>query len=308
MEKFILFPKNEFKQFNEGVKYFNAQVYDKALYFFEEAVKIKYFKKECIKYLIDCHIELHHFDEVYRMIENEFVDKNVDEEYLLKKYLYAMILEEQYVEVGELINIYKYSKNITPELNSYFTELEKIIDKYEKSGKGKANMMKYFLSNDFEDHLQIIFHLDQLDVDKYQIEINNFLNNSQIDAFIKYSLLKYLMENNKVDKVKYTNYFNEHFIIDNDEYIDLLSNQLFYQPIESVLDNLDNKTVAKEYIKNIWLDFCVKYYPHLIHDIKLASAVLHALILRTMNSSVNINDICALYNIEPNRLFNYFKM
>src|SRR5690554_4052275 len=158
MERIILFPKYEYQCFNEGIKCFKEKKYEKAINMFEKATKIKYFKKDCIKYLIDSHIELHHFDEVYRMIENEFIDKNVDEEYLLKKYLYTMVIEEQYFEVLELIKIYQNNQYISKDLKEYLNQLQKLIEK-NKASKS-IGMMKYFLSSDFSDHIQIILNLD----------------------------------------------------------------------------------------------------------------------------------------------------
>jgi len=310
MERFILFPKNEFRYYNDGKNCFKNHHYQQAALLFEKALNLKYLKKECIKYLIDCHIELHHFEEVYKMIENEFVDKNVDEPYLLKKYLYTMVLEEQYVEVNELIKIYKENKVVSSDLKSYLDELEMMIeDKLDEKNSHHDYMMKYFLSDAFEDHIQIILNLKKLNVSKYKIEINQFLENPQIDSFIKFSLLKYLIENDLVEHVNYQNFYCEEFTITKENFVDILNDVKFLKPITIVLNNIDNEyQVAKDFIKNIWLDFCMKHYPDLINDIKLASAVLHVFLLKSLSKDFNINDVCKIYEIESKRLFYYFDM
>ncbi len=306
MERFILFPINEFRFFNDGKKNFNACNYENAIFFFEKAKNLRYLKKECIKYLIDCHIELHHFEEVYKMIENEFVDKNVDEEYLLKKYLHTMFLEEQYVEVNELINLYKDNKTISSDLREYLIDLKQLV--HEKKDKAHHNMMKYFLSDDFEDHIQIILNLDKLDVDKYKIEIDQFLNNREIDAFVKFNLLKYLFEHQLVDKMTYTNYYDEEFLITKDDFIDLLNNYAYLEPIKLVLNYLSKEKPSKKaFLKNIWLDFCIKHYPHLINDMKIACAVLHILFYKSLNMTYDIKAICDLYEVSSTEeIFHYF--
>lgn len=305
MGKIILFPKYENQCFYEGIKCFEEKHYEKAINLFEKALNLNFFKKECIKYLIDSHIELHHFDEVYRMIENEFIDKNLDEEYLLKKYLYTMFIEEQYYEVMELINIYRNNQYISENLKAYLDELQKLIE-INKSNKSHG-MMKYFLSNDFNDHIQIILNLDKLDVKKYFLEIKNFCGNSKVDSFVKYCLLKYLMDNELVKEMNYTNYFSESYTITKNNYYDILKNKFFLEPINIVIDKIDNKSIIKPFINNIWLDFCVKYYPHLIDNVNLASALLHVLVLRSLNKQINIQEICEIYQTDTNQLFYYFK-
>lgn len=308
MERLILFPKNEFRYFNEGKKCFKDHHYQKAIILFEKAFKLKYLKKECIKYLIDCHIELHQFEEVYKMIENEFIDKNVDETYLLKKYLYTMVLEEQYIEASELIKIYQQNEDFSPELKAYLNELQMMIE--EKLGdKNPQNdfMMKYFSSDAFEDHIQIILNLEKLNVSKYQVEINHFLNNPQIDSFVKFIFLKYLVDNDLMDELNYTNHYQEQFVITKENFIDLLDDIRYIEPINIVLANIDNNyQFEKAFIRNIWLDFCIQHYPHLIDDLNLASAVLHILLLKSININFNTNDISELYHIDPKQLFYYF--
>lgn len=303
MERMILFPKYEYQCFHEGVKCFEEKKYEKAITLFNIAQKIKFFQKDCIKYLLDCHIELHNFDEVYKLIENEFIDKNIDEEYLLKKYLYTMVIEEQYYEVLELIKIYRNNQFISKDLKNYFLELQKLIEENKTFG-----MMKYFLSNDFNDHMQIILNLDKLDVKRYYIEITKFCGNAEVDAFVKYCLVKYLMENDLIDEINYTNYFKESYTINKKNYFDILNNNCFLEPIDIVMEKIEHKNVVEPYIKNIWLDFCVKYYPHLISDVNLACALLHILVLKSLNKQININEVCSIYNICSKELFHYFKM
>lgn len=306
MEKLILFPINEIRYFNEGKKKYSCKNYQDAIAFFEKAMNIKYFKHECIKYLIDCHIELHHFDEVYKMIENEFVGKNLSEDYLLKKYLYTMILEEQYVEASELIKLYKSNQSTSVELKHYLDELMVFIEvQKEKS----HDMMRYFLSDEFEDHIQIILNLDKIDADQYVIEINEFLNHPQYDPFIKFNLLKYLMEHELLNEVHYRNFYDESFIIQNKDFVDLLNADCYLLPINNVLHNIEgNYGFTNAYIRHIWLDFCIKHYPNLIEDEMLASAILHILLIKSVNDDYNIDAICKIYHVEPKRIFHYFKM
>ncbi|QVK19021.1 hypothetical protein KHQ81_04755 [Mycoplasmatota bacterium] len=305
MERLILFPKNEFKYYNEGKKCFKNHHYEKAIFLFEKAMKLKYLKKDCIKYVIDCHIELHQFEEVYKMIENEFIDKNVEETYLIKKYLYTMVLEEQYIEVNELIKIYKENKDFSVDFKSYLDELQILVE--EKLSHQNGFMMKFFKSDDFEDHIQIILNLEKLNVSKYEIEINQFLNNPQIDSFVKFIFLKYLITNNIKDELNYTNHYGKQFLITKENFIDVLNDNRYIEPIDIVLKNEKiNQLFEKAYIRNIWLDFCIKYYPQLIDDLNLASAVLHTLLLKTISLSFNTEDISKLYQIELKRLFYYF--
>ncbi len=310
MERFILFPKNEIRNFNEGKKYFQENHYQKAIVLFEKAINLKYLKKDCIKYLIDCHIELHNFEEVYKMIENEFVDKNVEEEYLLKKYLYTMVLEEQYVEASEIIKIYQQNKEVSNDLKQYLDELLYFIDKkLNQKNNNQENMLNFFLSDRFEDHIQIILNLEKLNVDKYELEIKQFLNNAKIDSFIKYNLLKYLMENELFKQVYYTNYYQEKSLLTKTTFIDVLNDERYFTPIQLVLQNVEHEySNAKEFIQNIWLDFCIKHYPHLIDEINLGSAVLHVLLLKALEITFNINDVCQLYDVASKRLFYYFDM
>lgn len=303
MERIIIFPKAEYQSYREGIKNYKTQEYKKAINFFEKAVNVKYLKKECIKYLIDCHIELHHFDEVYKMIENEFIDKNIDEEYLLKKYLHTMVIEEQYLEVLELINIYQHTHSISTDLRLYLNQLQKALEDQKSPG-----LMKYFLSNDFSDHIQIILNLDKLDIDKYHLEMERFFNNPNVDAFVKYSLLKYVMENNIFKEISYTNYFADSFTISKTNYFDLNKSNLFLIPISKVSNNLKFESNLEALITNIWYDFCIKYFPNLIENIDLASAVLHVFMLKSLKKQFNISDICKTYKITTDQLFYYFKM
>ncbi|MDF2699357.1 MAG: Anaphase-promoting complex, cyclosome, subunit 3 [Haloplasmataceae bacterium] len=305
MERFILFPKNEINLFNEGKKYFSESDYQKAITYFEKAIKIKYLKTDCIKYLIDCHIELHNYDEVYKMIEDEFVDHNVDEEYLLKKYLYTMVLDEQFIEANEIIKIYKQNKAVSNDLERYLDNLLNIIDN--KLDDKEVQLMKYLTSDKFEDHIQIILNLERLDYQKYKPEIINFLNKSDIDSFIKYNILKYLIDNNKVQSITYTNYYNKQFIIEKKVFINLLEDKRFNEPIETVSKNLEsNYSFAINFVKNIWLDFCIKHYPDLIENIELSCCLLHTLMLKSIEVKFNVNDVCNAYNVNSTTLFRYF--
>ncbi len=311
MERFIFFPKNEIKYFNEAKKYFNSNHYEMAIPLFEKAFKLKYLKKECIKYLIDCHIEIHNYEEVYKMIENEFVDKNVDEEYLLKKYLYTMALDEQYIEASEIIKIYKQNKVVSEDLLQYLDNLSFLIEeklKYQNNYQEDL-VKKYLLSDKFDDHIQIILNLENLNYQKNANEIQMFLNNKEVDSFVKYNLLKYVIENNLVTEIDYTNYYNEKTRISANDFIDLLDDSHYNDVISRVLNEIENDYVnTKEYVKNIWLDFCVKHFPNFIDDFDLACGVLHVLLLKTIDTDFNINDVCKLYNLDSRSLFNYFDM
>lgn len=311
MERFIFFPKNEIKYFNEAKKCFKDSHYKIAIPLFEKAVKLKYLKKDCIKYLIDCHIEIHNFEEVYKMIENEFVEKNVDEEYLLKKYLYTMVMDEQYIEASEIIKIYKQNKVVSNDLFLYLDDLSFLIEeklRIQNNNQGDL-IKKYLLSDQFDDHIQIILNLEQLNYQKNANEIQDFLNNIEVDAFVKYNLLKYLIENDFVAEICYTNYYNEKTVVTASNFIDLLNDSHYNDVIIRVLSKVENDYVnSKEYVKNIWLDFCVKHYPNLIDDFDLACGVLHVLLLKTLSINFNVNDVCKLYKINSRGLFNYFEL
>ena len=164
----------------------------------------------------------------------------------------------------ELIKFYRHKQFISQDLKNYLLDLQKLIEENNTFG-----MMKYFLSNDFNDHIQIILNLDKLDVKKYCIEINKFCQNADVDAFVKYCLVKYLMENELINEINYTNYFNESYIINNNNYFDILNNQCFLEPINIVMEKIEDKNIIEPYLKNIWLDFCIKYYPHYISNVNL---------------------------------------
>jgi len=306
MDKILVFPKQELRCYYEGIKCFNNKQYARALALFDKAKEIETLHQECLKYIIECHIELHHFDEVYRIIENEFIDQNLDEEYLIKKYLYTMVLEEQYLEALELIKIYQNNFYSSPDLKKYLMELSKIIN--DKLNHNEIDFMKYLLSDAFEDHLEIIFNLDKLNASKYIIEIEAFLTNPDVDAFVKYTLLAYLMENKLINRIKYTNYFKETFIIDQQNFVNLFNQPIFHEPVEIVYKQIHDSTIKKSYIKNLWTDFCVKYYPHIILDLRVACAFLHGYILKSLNMQYNIDNISMQYQVDINRLLHYFQV
>lgn len=309
MERIILFPKVEFQLFNEGKKNFNESNYQKAISLFNKALSLKYIKSDCIKYIIDCYIELHNYDEVYKIIENEFVDKNVSEDYLLRKYLYTMVVDELYIEANEIINIYKQNKVISNELEQFLDEMLIIINnKLNEKNVNQTDMFrKYLTSSRFEDHMQIILNLEQLDYDKLKKEISTFLLNNKIDCFVKYNLLKYLFDNKLVKILDYRNYFNEQFIIKEESFINLLEDKRFIEPINMVNKNIENDyAFATPFIKNIWLDYCVNHYPKILDDINLASCLLNVLIYKSINIQFNINNLCKQYNINSKALFQYF--
>lgn len=307
MEKILVFPKHELKCFYEGIRCFNYKQYERALVLFDKAKGVDYIKCECLKYIIDCHIELHHFDEVYRIIENEFIEQNLDEEYLIKKYLYTMVLEEQYLETLELIKIYQNNHYSSNDLKKYLNDLKVVIEEHLNSEK-HVDFMKYLLSDSFEDHLEIIFNIDKLDVNKYIIEIERFLTNPHHDSYIKYTLLSYLMENQLIKRIRYTNYFNETFIITPDNFINLFNHAILHEPVEVVYQQLYDSSINKSYIQNMWTDFCVKYFPHLVLDIKVACTILHGYILKSLNMQYNIDSIGTLYQVDINRLLHYFNV
>ncbi|HEY8365173.1 MAG TPA: hypothetical protein VIK84_06335, partial [Haloplasmataceae bacterium] len=87
-----------------------------------------------------------------------------------------------------------------------------------------------------------------------------------------------------------------------------LSTSFFINPIINVLKNINQKDLVESFIKNIWLEFYIKYYPNLIEDENLASAILHILILKSINKIYNLEEIAGIYDIEKSKIITYFKM
>jgi tetratricopeptide (TPR) repeat protein len=308
MEKLILFPKQEVLLFNQAIACYNKKAYQKAVSLFENLKNFNYYQSKCIKYLIECHIELCNYEKVYQIIEDEFVEQNLDEEYLLKRYLYTMVLDHHYFESEEIINIYLKCPHISKSLRKYLLDL-KIIMKERLNSKEQIEqfeMKKHLESDKFEDHIQIILNLDSLKTVPNLDDLLKFLSREEVDSFVKYNLLKYLFEQNLISEVPYVNYFNQLCLVKKEEFVDVFNDERYLKPIELVKHRLAKKGITTDYVSNVWLDYCLKCYPKLIDDNRVGACLLHAMILKSMLVDFNLDSLCFLYNLKQNDLFSHF--
>ncbi|ERJ13558.1 hypothetical protein [Haloplasma contractile] len=300
MGKIMNFPKDDVYNFQKGLNDYNLGNYYDAYQSFMKTLSGKTLKEKSIKYIVECLIELKEYDQVYKMIENEFVEKNVDEDFLIQKYIFTMYLEGLYSQVLEIIKVYRKSNQCSREIMIFFDELEQVIDiKMQHVTHYEELAFKEWLSsNDFLKQMKIVTNIDNLDLERFKPDIRQFLQDQEADSHIKYILLKYLMDHDDDSVYTYINKRGDEFRIMRSGFTDLYDDSLFLSPLDLVKENIINQYPQGErYLKNIWLTYCLDLYPNLIRDHKVSAAILHCLLFRSMNIEFNINELCKKYEV-----------
>lgn len=309
MVKMISFPKGDYDQYLKAIDLYDNEYYTESLELFDHLYQKNHFKKLVIKYLLDIHILLERFTKVYDLIEEAFLDGQVEEDYLIERYIYAMILDQKYQNALKFIELLLCCDDISVELKQELNRQKKLAEEL---------MMKHHLFNEgslseirrHSEMVNLIVNLEQLNYSRDKVKVIGILTDQKADPLIKYQLIKYLASNGLERIVPYTNSYGEQFDFDLYQFVDIYDEEVYLIPPRIVYDNIckyDREFIINlELIQSIWLNDYLKIYPKQTDDIQLLAYILHQKINQLFKEYQAKIDLESLYERNQDYIIDKF--
>lgn len=285
MVKMIPFPKEEYARYLEALNHYQQKDYDKAIQAFKEISHLPHFRPLITKPFVHSNMELKKYRDVYDFIEDTFLEPNSDEDYLIERYVYTMILEKNYDQANQLISILLDAGDISEHLTRSLKKLRHMVQEFKRK-EAIENKLEEIEFSYHSNLIDLVMNLDQLDIQEYQQAIYEILQDKHADPFIKYQLLEYLRVESSIKSVPYINSFDEHFTIDFNQFTPIYETDTYIEPPKmaySLLQKTDYSIVVDlKFIQNIWLNEYICAYPKVFQDHELIAFHLRDKVLYLM--------------------------
>jgi uncharacterized protein YozE (UPF0346 family) len=288
MVKTIPFPTNDYAIYLQALNEYQEKEYEKAIHLFNKICHIHYFKRITLNPMIDCLMQISEYERIYDLIEEAFLNEDIDEEYLLEKYIATMILDHKIDEASQLIDLMIHGVDISKNMKGILEKLKRLSKEMIRKNEIEKKMHTIEFKQQNE-RVNLIMNLDHINFDEYKSTIFDTLSDYQADPLIKYELLKYLKTETDVQKVNYFNGENEEFSVDLTLFEDIKQTEIVQIPPRLAYRYLQEEypelIVDLNFIQNIWFNDYLLIYPKQEEDYHLIANQLKEKVLYLMGET-----------------------
>jgi uncharacterized protein YozE (UPF0346 family) len=288
MVKIIPFPTNDYEIYLQALNEYQDKNYEKAIQYFNRICHMDYFKRICLSPMIDCLIELANYEKVYDLIEEAFLNEEINEEYLLEKYIATMLLDRKINEADQLIELMIHGVDISKNMKGTLKKLKRLSNEMIRKDEIEMKMHTIEFKQQNE-RVNLIMNLDHINFQDYKTTILDILTDDQADPLIKYELLKYLKSETNVKEVPYRNGENEEFRLDLTLFDDIKETEIVQMPPliahQLLQEEHPELIIDLGFIQNIWFNDYLLIYPKQENDYHLVANHLKEKVLYLMGEN-----------------------
>jgi hypothetical protein len=306
LAKLIPFPKNQNQIFLEAVKLYEMGQLHQSQDLFNKLREDNLFKKYAIKYSIEINIQFKRYEHVYSIIEDEFVNLNLSEDYLIDRYIYTMILDSKYNDAVKMIDMLVNNNCVTNPLVIKFSRYKQIIQTL--ASRSYTSTLESYLSS--KRRGEYMFNIDERNLN--WDELSNLLVNAQADSLVKYHALKKAITEYRLHDIEYINCMGQRFTINSDNFVDIEKSEIISEVVNRVYESIIHYSrdiiIDKTVITNIWVNEYLRIYPNSNINFNRCCFYIHKLILELLNEKNDNKGLLSLYNIDNIELYDNFNV